>query len=56
MTHVVVSYLPKMAACELLKVVYCLSLLGHFPATPLEQLLQQETLEEISARGQALSA
>ncbi|KAM9416633.1 LOW QUALITY PROTEIN: FAST kinase domain-containing protein 2, mitochondrial [Salvelinus alpinus] len=50
-THVVVSYLPKMAACELLKVVYCLSLLGHFPAAPLEQLLQQETLEEISARG-----
>lgn len=56
MTHVVVSYLPKMAASELLKVVYCLCLLGHFPAAPLEQLLQQETLEEISARGQTLSA
>ncbi|XP_029596609.1 FAST kinase domain-containing protein 2, mitochondrial [Salmo trutta] len=51
MTHVVVSYLPKMAASELLKVVYFLCLLGHFPAAPLEQLLQQETLEEISARG-----
>ncbi|KAM8904089.1 FAST kinase domain-containing protein 2, mitochondrial isoform 1-T1 [Spinachia spinachia] len=40
------SYLPKMAAVELLMVVYHFCLLGHFPPAPLEQLLQSSTLEK----------
>ncbi|XP_037326364.2 FAST kinase domain-containing protein 2, mitochondrial [Pungitius pungitius] len=43
------SYLPKMSAFELLKVVYHLCLLGHFPSAPLEQLLQSSTLEKFHA-------
>ncbi|KAM9334111.1 FAST kinase domain-containing protein 2, mitochondrial [Symphorus nematophorus] len=40
------SYLPKMSGFELLKTVYCLCVLGHFPSAPLEQLLQNSTLEQ----------
>ncbi|KAA8579842.1 FAST kinase domain-containing protein 2, mitochondrial [Etheostoma spectabile] len=40
------SYLPKMSGFELLKTVYHLCLMGHFPSAPLEQLLQSSTLEK----------
>ncbi|TNN51474.1 FAST kinase domain-containing protein 2, mitochondrial [Liparis tanakae] len=43
------SYLPKMSGFELLKAVYYLSLLGHFPSAPLEQLLQTSTLEKFNS-------
>lgn len=52
MTQVLQSHLSKMPATLLLKAVYSLCLLGHFPSAPLEQLLQSQTLEELSAIGQ----
>lgn len=42
-------YLPKMSSFQLIKAVYCLCLLGHFPSAPLEQLLQSSTLEQFNA-------
>uniref|UniRef100_UPI003AAE48D0 FAST kinase domain-containing protein 2, mitochondrial n=1 Tax=Centroberyx gerrardi TaxID=166262 RepID=UPI003AAE48D0 len=42
------SYLSKMSASAVLKAVYCLCLLGHFPAAPLEHLLQSSILEQLS--------
>ncbi|XP_049919715.1 FAST kinase domain-containing protein 2, mitochondrial isoform X2 [Epinephelus moara] len=42
------SYLPKMSGFELLKVVYHMCLLGHFPSAPLELLLQSSTLEKFN--------
>ncbi|XP_044043972.1 FAST kinase domain-containing protein 2, mitochondrial [Siniperca chuatsi] len=42
------SYLPKMSGFELLKAVYYLCLLGHFPSALLEQLLQSRTLEQFN--------
>ncbi|XP_073318726.1 FAST kinase domain-containing protein 2, mitochondrial [Pagrus major] len=45
LTGALVSYLPRMSGFELLKTVYHLCLLGHFPSAPLEQLLQSSTLE-----------
>lgn len=48
LSHVLSSYLPKIAAFELLKAVYCLCLLGHFPYAPLEQLLQSSVLEKLA--------
>lgn len=45
------SYLPKMSGFELLKVVYYLCLLGHFPSALLEQLLQANTLEQFNTTG-----
>lgn len=39
------SYLTKMSGFELLKAVYHLCMLGHFPPAPLQQLLQSSTLE-----------
>ncbi|XP_028322611.1 FAST kinase domain-containing protein 2, mitochondrial [Gouania willdenowi] len=47
LTHVLSSYLPKMSTYALLKSVYCLCLLGHFPSAPFEQLLQSCTLEQL---------
>ncbi|KAI4831401.1 hypothetical protein KUCAC02_000944 [Chaenocephalus aceratus] len=44
-----VSYLPKMSSFELLKVVYHLCLLGHFPSALLEPLLQSSTLEKFKS-------
>uniref|UniRef100_UPI0037E97E89 FAST kinase domain-containing protein 2, mitochondrial n=1 Tax=Semicossyphus pulcher TaxID=241346 RepID=UPI0037E97E89 len=41
------SYLPNISRVELLKSVYNLCLLGHFPSAPLEQLLQSSTLEHL---------
>ncbi|XP_067350023.1 FAST kinase domain-containing protein 2, mitochondrial isoform X2 [Channa argus] len=43
------SYLPKMSGFELLKSVYCLCLLGHFPSALLEKLLQSSTLEHFNS-------
>lgn len=40
------SYLPKMSEFELLKTVYNLCLLGHFPSAPLEELLKSSRLEQ----------
>lgn len=45
------SYLPKMSGFELLKAVYHLSVLGHFPSAPLQQLLQSSTLEQFKTTG-----
>lgn len=45
------SYLPKMSGFELLKTVYHLSVLGHFPSAPLQQLLQSSTLEQFKTTG-----
>lgn len=47
LSHALCSYLPKMSGFELLKAVYCLCLMGHFPAVLLEQLLQSRTLEQL---------
>lgn len=47
LSHALSSYLPKMPPFTLLKAVYCLCLLGHFPSAPLEQLLQSSTLEQL---------
>lgn len=49
LSHVLSSYLPKISAFELLKAVYFLCLLGHFPYAPLEQLLQSSVLEKLAA-------
>nr|XP_004552728.1 FAST kinase domain-containing protein 2, mitochondrial [Maylandia zebra] len=48
LSQVLISYLPKISAFELLKAVYCLCLLGHFPYAPLEQLLQSSVLEKLA--------
>lgn len=48
LSRVLISYLPKISAFELLKAVYCLCLLGHFPYAPLEQLLQSSVLEKLA--------
>lgn len=45
------SYLPKMSEFELLKTVYSLCLLGHFPSAPLEELLQSSRLEQFKTTG-----
>lgn len=42
------SYLPKMSAFALLKSVYFLCLLGHFPPAPLEKLCQSATLQQLT--------
>ncbi|TKS66337.1 FAST kinase domain-containing protein 2, mitochondrial [Collichthys lucidus] len=46
LSHVLDAYLPKMSGFELLKTVYYLCQLGHFPSAQLEQLLQGSTLEQ----------
>ncbi|KAL1022345.1 hypothetical protein UPYG_G00025440 [Umbra pygmaea] len=51
MTKMVEFYMLKVAASDLLKVVYYLCVLGHFPAIPLEQLLLQDTMEKIGVQG-----
>ncbi|KAJ8004204.1 hypothetical protein DPEC_G00156360 [Dallia pectoralis] len=51
MTHVAESYLPKMDVFNLLKVVYYLCQLNYFPPALLQQLLQQETLDQIANQG-----
>ncbi|XP_069554473.1 FAST kinase domain-containing protein 2, mitochondrial [Brachyistius frenatus] len=43
-----VPYLPRMSGLDLLKAVYYLCLLGHFPFALLEQLLQSCTLEQLA--------
>ncbi|XP_071320185.1 FAST kinase domain-containing protein 2, mitochondrial isoform X2 [Trachinotus anak] len=43
------SYLPKMSGPALLKSVFHLCLLGHFPSAPLEQLLQSSTVEQLNS-------
>lgn len=47
LSHALSSYLPKMSAFILLKVVYCFCLLAYFPSALLEQLLQSSTLEQL---------
>lgn len=47
LSHALSSYLPKIPAFMLLKAVYFLCLLGHFPSALLEQLLQSSTLEQL---------
>uniref|UniRef100_A0A1A7XQN6 FAST kinase domains 2 n=1 Tax=Iconisemion striatum TaxID=60296 RepID=A0A1A7XQN6_9TELE len=41
------SYLPKMSGLQLLKSVYCLCLLNHFPSVLLERLLDIHVLEQL---------
>ncbi|XP_029030408.1 FAST kinase domain-containing protein 2, mitochondrial [Betta splendens] len=48
-SQVLDSYLHKLSAFELLKSVYFLCLLGHFPSAPLEKLLQSSTVEQINS-------
>ncbi|XP_073698916.1 FAST kinase domain-containing protein 2, mitochondrial [Garra rufa] len=50
-TTVLESYLPKMSPTDLLKAVHCLGLLEHFPQTPLEKLLQKDTLDQLLEKG-----
>uniref|UniRef100_A0A673G2A7 FAST kinase domain-containing protein 2-like n=1 Tax=Sinocyclocheilus rhinocerous TaxID=307959 RepID=A0A673G2A7_9TELE len=50
-TMVLESYLPKMPPTDLLKAVYYLGLLEHFPRTPLEKLLQKDTLDQLLQKG-----
>lgn len=56
LSQVLDSYLPKMSGFELLKSVYCLCLLGHFPPAPLEKLLQSSTLEQLSNTGKTVNS
>ncbi|KAG7502950.1 hypothetical protein JOB18_029132 [Solea senegalensis] len=49
LTQVLVPYLPKMTELRLLKSVFYLCLLGHFPSEPLQQLLQPSTMECFSS-------
>lgn len=51
LSQVLDSYLPKMSGFELLKTVYHLSILGHFPPAPLQQLLQSSTLDQFKTTG-----
>ncbi|KAM3585347.1 uncharacterized protein V6R79_014975 [Siganus canaliculatus] len=46
LSMVLESYLPKMSSFELLRVVYYLCILNHFPSAPLQHLLQSSTLEQ----------
>ncbi|XP_072218678.1 FAST kinase domain-containing protein 2, mitochondrial [Leuresthes tenuis] len=48
LSHALSSYLPKMSGMQLLKCVYCLCLMGHFPSALLEKLLQSSTLEQLA--------
>ncbi|KAL4609043.1 FAST kinase domain-containing protein 2, mitochondrial [Arapaima gigas] len=50
LTNVLESYLPKMTQLELLRSVYFLCILGHFPLAPLEKLLSEETLHELLSK------
>ncbi|KAG7463980.1 hypothetical protein MATL_G00182380 [Megalops atlanticus] len=50
MTQVLESYLPKMAAAELLRGVFSLCILGHFPLALLERLVQTETVQELHTK------
>lgn len=52
LSRVLHSYLPKISSYDLLKAVYHLCLMGHFPSAPLEKLLQNSTLELFSTTGQ----
>ncbi|XP_041835077.1 FAST kinase domain-containing protein 2, mitochondrial [Melanotaenia boesemani] len=49
LSHALGSYLPRMSGFLLLQAVYCLCVLGHFPAVLLEQLLQSSTVEQLLA-------
>lgn len=40
-------YLSRIPAVELLRVVYSFCIMGYFPQTPLDQLLQEDTLNEL---------
>ncbi|KAG5261900.1 hypothetical protein AALO_G00289850 [Alosa alosa] len=46
-THAVEAYLDRLHPDNLLKAIYFLSLLEHFPVLPLERLLQEDTLEQL---------
>ncbi|XP_048857862.1 FAST kinase domain-containing protein 2, mitochondrial [Brienomyrus brachyistius] len=46
-TSLLESYLPRMTHVELLKAVFFLCVLGHFPPTPLEKLLREDALHEL---------
>ncbi|KAG7240999.1 hypothetical protein INR49_026029 [Caranx melampygus] len=48
LSEVLDSYLPKIPGLNLLKSVFYLCLLGHFPSAPLEQLLQSSTIEQFN--------
>lgn len=48
LSQVLDSYLPKIPGFKLLKSVFYLCLLGHFPSAPLEQLLQSSTIEQFN--------
>ncbi|KPP70939.1 FAST kinase domain-containing protein 2-like [Scleropages formosus] len=50
MTNLLESYLPKMTPLEILKCVYFLCVLGHFPSAPFEKLLSEETLHEFLSK------
>ncbi|XP_050977181.1 FAST kinase domain-containing protein 2, mitochondrial [Labeo rohita] len=50
-TTVLESYLPKMSPTDLLKAVHYLAMLEHFPQTPLEKLLQKDTLDQLLEKG-----
>uniref|UniRef100_A0A1A8UCP7 FAST kinase domains 2 n=2 Tax=Nothobranchius furzeri TaxID=105023 RepID=A0A1A8UCP7_NOTFU len=44
------SYLPNMPGMQLLKAVYCLCLLNHFPSVLLEHLLDSHVLEQLETK------
>ncbi|KAJ8383950.1 hypothetical protein AAFF_G00213190 [Aldrovandia affinis] len=50
-THGFESYLPKMAPADLLRGVFFLCILGHFPLAPLQRLLRRDILDELLAPG-----
>lgn len=51
-TQTLCSYLPKMSAFELLRSVYYLSVLGCFPSAPLQQLMNEDTINQFKTTGE----
>lgn len=52
-TQALCSYLPKIPAFELLRSVYYLSVLGCFPSAPLQQLMNEDTINQLKATGES---
>lgn len=51
-TQALCSYLPKISTFELLRSVYYLSVLGCFPSAPLQQLMNEDTMNQFKSTGE----
>lgn len=52
-TQALCSYLPTISAFELLRSVYYLSVLGCFPSAPLQQLMNEDSVNQLKATGES---